>query len=99
MAERDGMICAMACVAYVMKAESPYNLERRYYHVEEIAVDEAFQRQGIGMQLVEYMKQDAKRKGFDRIELDVWEFNEGALEFYEAAGFHTFRRFMECKCE
>ena len=84
MAERDGMICAMACVAYVTKAESSYNLERRYYHVEEIAVDEAFQRQGIGMQLVEYMKQDA---------------NEGALEFYEAAGFHAFRRFMECKCE
>lgn len=94
-AERDGMICGMACVAYVTKAESPYNLERRYYSVEEIAVEETFRRRGIGIQLVEYMKQDARRKGFDRVELDVWEFNEGALEFYEAAGFHTFRRFME----
>ena len=67
----------------------------RYYSVEEIAVEETFRRRGIGIQLVEYMKQDARRKGFDRVELDVWEFNEGALEFYEAAGFHTFRRFME----
>ena len=31
---------------------------------------------------------------FDRIELDVWSFNEEALKFYEAVGFQTYRRFM-----
>ena len=33
-------------------------------------------------------------KGGDRIELDVWSFNEEALKFYEAVGFQTYRRFM-----
>lgn len=29
--------------------------------------------------------------------VDVWEFNEGALEFYESVGFKTYRRYMEFK--
>lgn len=62
-------------------------------------MDETFQRQGIGMQLMEYMKLDARRKGFERIEIDVWEFNETAAEFYKTAGFHTFRRFLEFDCK
>ena len=41
-----------------------------------------------------YQVEDSE-KGFPRIELDMWEFNEGALEFYNAAGFVTYRRYME----
>ena len=41
------------------------------------------------------MKKDAVKKGFPRMELDMWEFNEGALKFYENAGFQTYRRYME----
>ena len=36
-------------------------------------------------------------KGFDRVELNMWEFNSSALEFYEAMGFRTYRRYMELK--
>lgn len=98
-AERKGVICGMACVAYITKPESPYNLERKIYHVEEIAVDEGVRRQGTGTEMMEFMRQDARRRGFDRIELDVWEFNESAIEFYESNGFVVFRRFMECKVD
>ena len=37
----------------------------------------------------------AKEKGFHRIELNMWEFNRGALAFYESIGFETYRRYME----
>jgi GNAT superfamily N-acetyltransferase len=37
----------------------------------------------------------AKEKGFDRIELNMWEFNRDALAFYESVGFETYRRYME----
>ena len=30
-----------------------------------------------------------------KLELDMWEFNDGALKFYESVGFITYRRFME----
>ncbi len=97
--ERDGNICGMACVEYIRKPESPYTFARNFYHVSEIAVDEAFQRQGVATELVTFMKEDAKAKGLARIELDVWEFNKSAIEFYEAAGFQMYRRFLELECE
>lgn len=30
-----------------------------------------------------------------RLELNMWEFNAGALAFYEACGFSTYRRYLE----
>lgn len=94
-AERDEVICGMACVEYVSKPESPYNKARNFYRVQEIAVDESFRRQGVARELFEFMKKDAKQRQLDKIELDVWSFNESALEFYEAVGFYETRRWME----
>ncbi len=94
-AERDGVICGMAGVEYLNKQESPYSQGRKIYYVTEFGVDAAFQRRGVGRELMAFMRSDARSKGFTRIELDMWTFNEGALRFYEAVGFRTFRRFME----
>lgn len=94
--ERDGVICGMACVDYVRKPQSPYGNPRNFYHVQEIAVDERFRRQGVASELLAFMKEEAKRKHLDKIELDVWEFNESAIKFYQAAGFCETRRWMEC---
>lgn len=98
-AEQDGMICGMVCIEYMIKPESPYNLERKFCHIVEVAVDEAFRRHGVAREMFEFIKKDAKERGFTRIELDVWGFNESAREFYESVGFKTFRRFMEFTCE
>ena len=94
-AERDGAICGMACVDYVDKPETAYSRTRRYYHVQELAVDAAHRRQGVARELLEFMRADARARGFARIELDVWSFNAGAVEFYEAMGFSTYRQMME----
>ncbi len=91
----DGVICGFARVEYVEKPQSPYNNARRFCHVEEIGVDAAFRHRGVGSALLERIRQDAMDRGFDRIELDMWEFNTGALAFYEQAGFKTYRRYME----
>lgn len=94
-AEAEGAVAGFALVDYIRRPESPYNLARNFYHVAEFGVDVAFRRRGVATALVDAMKQDALRRGFARIELDVWAFNRGALAFYEAAGFRCFRRFME----
>ena len=39
----------------------------------------------------------AKELDCDNIELNVWEFNESAMKFYEKMGMTTQRRFMEIK--
>lgn len=90
-----GEIAGFATVQYIHRPESPYTLARDFYRVEEFGVDAAHRRRGVATALVAYMKKDAADKGFDRLELDVWAFNEGALAFYEAVGFTTYRRYME----
>lgn len=92
---RDEKICGYACVDYVDKPESPYNLARRFYHINEFGVDEKYRRQGVATELFDFIKQEASSRDFDKIELDMWEFNESALKFYESVGFVTYRRFME----
>ncbi len=44
---------------------------------------------------INQLREEGAEKGFERIELDMWEFNEGTLTFYESAGFQTYRRYME----
>ena len=47
---------------------------------------------------MDYAKKDAREKGFSRVELDVWDFND-ALGFYEAEGFRVYRRYLEFTLE
>ncbi len=101
--ERFGVIVAaegadilgFALVQYVHRPEGPYTLPLDFYHVEEFGVDAAHRRRGVATALVTHMKADAKARGFTRLDLDVWAFNDSALAFYEAAGFTTYRRYME----
>ena len=92
--EEAGRIAGMVMVDYIFRPEGPYSLERKFVHIAEIGVDPAFRRQGVGRRLMEFVKADAREKGYRRIELDVWAFND-ALAFYEAEGFTVFRRFLE----
>lgn len=98
-AERDGIICGMACVDYVNRPETAYGNARSFYHVQEIAVDTEFRRQGVAKELLEFMITDAKKRKLNKIELDVWEFNDSAIEFYQAVGFSQTRRWMEYAVE
>ena len=69
--------------------------DRDFLDIDEFCVDEGHRRQGIATALVDFVKAYAREKGFSRIELNMWEFNRGALAFYEAAGFTTYRRYLE----
>ena len=91
----EGEIAGFATVDYIHRPEGPYTLPLDFYHVSEFCVDPAHRRKGVATALVEYMKQDARARGFRRIDLDVWAFNADALAFYEAVGFETYRRYME----
>ena len=96
--EEEGQIIGMVMVDYIDRPESPYRYAERFAHIAEICVDEQYRRQGIGQRLLDFVKADAKAKGFSRIELDVWAFND-ALAFYEAEGYTVFRRFLELRLD
>lgn len=94
-AERSGVICGYACVKHVEKKETPFTKALRFEHVDEFCVNEAFRRQGIATALIRYVQDGAKKRNASSVELNVWEFNQEAIRFYEAVGFRTYRRYME----
>ena len=96
-AEKDGTLCGFAVLNHITRPETPYMYVRDYLDIDEFCVDTAFRRQGIASGMIAFIRDYAKSEGFDRIELNMWEFNQDALAFYEAIGFSTYRRYMELK--
>ena len=96
---KDDKICGFAVLNHVTRPETPYMYERDFLDIDEFCVDSACRRQGIAAKLVSFIRDYAQSRGFDRIELNMWEFNREALAFYSAAGFSTYRRYMEMKIE
>lgn len=95
--ERDGVICGFAVLHHITRTETPYMYERDYLDIDEFGVDEACRRQGVAAEMIGFIREYAKEKGFQKIELNMWEFNQTALAFYEAVGFTTYRRYMEAE--
>ncbi len=93
--ERDGTICGFAVLHHISKPENTFMKERDYLDIDEFCVDEAYRRTGVGTELMAFIRTWAGENGFSKIELNMWEFNRDALQFYEAVGFTTYRRYME----
>lgn len=64
-------------------------------HLDDVCIDKSYRGTGIGGELMEYVMAWAKAVGCDRMDLDVWEFNDGARRFYEKYGFSTQKRRMD----
>ncbi|MBQ3265746.1 MAG: GNAT family N-acetyltransferase [Ruminococcus sp.] len=93
--DSGGAILAFAVLNHITKPENPFMFVRDYLDIDEFGVDEANRRKGIAAQMIAFIRDFAKNEGFSRLELNMWEFNQDALEFYEAVGFTTYRRYME----
>lgn len=63
--------------------------------IEELGVSKENRRQGIGKMLMSELKKITKDIDCQRIELNCWEFNEDAIEFYKSQDLTTQRRIME----
>jgi ribosomal protein S18 acetylase RimI-like enzyme len=72
----------------------PVFVPRRYANVDSIVVKSGFQNHGIGRILMDKMQEWASAQGSTSIELNVYEFNETAISFYERLGYQTFSRKM-----
>jgi GNAT superfamily N-acetyltransferase len=94
-AEKDGTICGFAVLNHINRPENPLMFERDFLDIDEFGVDENSRRQGAASEMIRFIRDWAKEQGFSRLELNMWTFNYGALAFYEAVGFTTYRKYME----
>lgn len=66
-------------------------------YIDDLCVDPSARKMGIARILMDKAKEYAKEKNCAYLMLNVWEFNENAVRFYENYGFETRTRHMEIK--
>lgn len=94
-AVNDGQVVGYVfCIIAEIKND-PMLRDAKTLHIEDVCVDESCRGGGVGSLLVEYVKTYARENDFTRIDLDVWEFNDRAREFYEKHGFSVQKRRMD----
>jgi ribosomal protein S18 acetylase RimI-like enzyme len=88
-AENNGEIVGFALLFIRQAPPIPIMVPRRYAIVENLAVTEKCQRQGIGRSLMEAAENWAIDQKLNQIELNVWEFNQKAIAFYKRLGYRA----------
>jgi len=77
-------------------AQNAFRRARRWCEIDQIAVDPAWRRRGIGTALMTAALQEASARGVRDVELSSWAFNSDAHAMFQRFGFEprllTFER-------
>ncbi len=92
--ESDGVVGYAFCIIKEV-TDTKALVARRFIYIDDFCVDEKYRKMNIGRILMESVIEEAKKMNVSSIELNVWEFNENAVKFYEKCGFTTQKREME----
>jgi GNAT superfamily N-acetyltransferase len=65
----------------------PARVRHYYAHLAALFVMPPYRRQGIGARLIDEVEAWAAEYGATELRLDVWEYEEGPLSFYERGGY------------
>lgn len=96
-AEAGKELIGLVHAVIIETPDFPVFVPRRYASVNNIVVKAGFQNHGIGKLLIEKIQAWAVAKGATSLELNVYEFNETAIAFYEKVGFQSVSRKMSKK--
>ena len=92
-----GVIMGYAfCMDKTYEGNHSTNPDKMLY-IDDLCVDEKFRGHHVGKILCEYVKQYASEEGYQRITLNVWEFNKSARAFYDALGFEPLKTIREMR--
>lgn len=95
--EIDGRIVGICQMTIKQSAGNKIIAARRMAYINELGVSESFRRQGIGTILYNEAVRRAAELKAESVELNVWAFNQRAIEFYKSLGMEMQRCFMEKK--
>lgn len=73
----------------------PHIKRMKTFYVDDLCVSPEHARKGVGTALFNEARRRAKELGCERIDLNVWAFNEDAIRFYEKMGLSVYRMHME----
>ncbi len=93
-AEHEARILGLVVALTRSSPGFPYLVPLRYAVIDTIVVTASARGRGIGQAMMAFTEAWASDQGVDRIELDVFEFNEEALSFYQGREFSVLSRRM-----
>lgn len=93
--EHTGSMLGFAVLRLEQAPDKPVLQPRQTVYIADLGVDENVRGRGLGSSLLQHIIHLAQQWGADDVELQVSEFNEGAIKLYEKFGFRTKTRKME----
>ena len=94
-ADEDDNVAGYAFCIIRSIEETKAFVSRKFLYIDDFCVDEKYRKMHVGTFMMESLLREAKKMDISSIELNVWEFNESAVKFYEKCGFSTQKREME----
>jgi len=98
-AEVEGRIVGFVVARITQNLDISFIQSHKVCRVNTIVVDDSVQAKGVGKALMAKITQWATALQATEMRLEVMEFNEGALGFYESLGMHTQSRIMAMPLE
>ena len=92
--EADAVLAYAFCVLRDTPTKDIFVPSRSLF-VDDLCVDASLRGQGIGRELFDFLKTEAKRLGCSSLTLNVWEGNDPARVFYEKMGMRPRETQME----
>jgi GNAT superfamily N-acetyltransferase len=89
-AEEAGQALGYILCKLIEREEGPFTYARRYLLVDQISVRPSARRHGLGAALIEQVVALGKELNLRQIQLDSWDFNVSAHQFFEHNGFEKF---------
>jgi ribosomal protein S18 acetylase RimI-like enzyme len=86
-ADVDGIPAGYVCCKITLSEENAYIYTTTSLHIDQMSVNEVYQRQGIGHALIERVFVLARQLGIPDVTLGVTAFNQNAQHFYQQHGF------------
>ena len=93
-AESNGKLIGFVHAAILVAPSLPIFRPRHYAVVEGIGVSAEFRNHGVGRLLMDKTHAWALARDASSIELNVYDFNQTAITFYETLGYETLSRKM-----
>ena len=87
-------VVGFAVISIEVAPNFPSLVERKFAYIHDFGIDRSIKRKGIGSLLFEACVNWAKQQNVESVELNVWEFNEEAIAFYEKHNMKTISRKM-----
>jgi diamine N-acetyltransferase len=93
--EQDADLVGFVHVIVKDSPPIPIMVPRRYAVIDTLMVRACSKHQGFGRMLVKTAEDWSKAMGATSVVLNVYEFNQSAISFYEKAGYQTLSRRMQ----